>query len=120
MSRFILLAVLAVLCSTAKGEILCYSCLSQGGADDACITNPAAVTNNPIVQCKYKYCTIRRLEYKSDPGTIFSFLRGCEDDPLPNGENNGEDIVVWAQSCNFADLCNVGDGLEEITPESLA
>ncbi|XP_046647045.1 uncharacterized protein LOC124337061 [Daphnia pulicaria] len=122
MSRFILfVAVLVVLCSIAKGEILCYSCVSQGGADDACVTNPAAVTaNTPIVKCKYKYCTIRRLEYASDPGTIFSFLRGCEDEPLPNGENPGEDIVVWAQSCNFADLCNVGDGLEEITPESMA
>ena len=53
------------------------------------------------------------------PGTIYSFLRGCEEDPLPNGENASEDITVWAQSCNFADLCNVGDGLSEITKDSI-
>lgn len=53
-------------------------------------------------------------------GTIYSFLRGCEEEPLPNGENPGEDITVWAQSCNFADLCNVGEGLDEITPDSVA
>ena len=47
-------------------------------------------------------------------------MRGCEEEPLVNGEHPGEDIVVWAQSCDFADLCNVGDGLTEITPESMA
>lgn len=49
---------------------------------------------------------------------IYSFLRGCEDEPLPNGQNPGEDITVWAQSCNYGDLCNVGDGLTELTPGS--
>lgn len=46
-------------------------------------------------------------------------MRGCEEEPLPNGENPSADIVVWAQSCKFADLCNVGDGLSEITPDSV-
>ena len=47
---------------------------------------------------------------------IQSFLRGCEDDPLPNGENASSDMIVWAQSCNYADLCNVGDGLSSLKP----
>ncbi|KAK4016490.1 uncharacterized protein LOC116925766 [Daphnia magna] len=118
--HFLLAIVLVTHCGVATGELLCYSCISQGGGDDTCVTNPAAVTaNTPIVKCKYKFCTIRRLEYASEPGMIYSFLRGCEDEPLPNGENPGEDITVWAQSCNFADLCNVGDGLNEITPDSI-
>jgi len=46
-----------------------------------------------------------------------SFLRGCEDNPLPNGENGGDsDTILFAQSCNFDDLCNLGDGLSEIVP----
>ncbi|XP_057366674.1 uncharacterized protein LOC130687513 [Daphnia carinata] len=118
--NFLFTIVLVALHGVVTGELLCYSCISQGGGDDTCVTNPAAVTTNtPIVKCKYKFCTIRRLEYASEPGMIYSFLRGCEDEPLPNGENPGEDITVWAQSCNFADLCNVGDGLEEITPDNI-
>lgn len=46
-------------------------------------------------------------------------MRGCEEEPLPNGENPSADITVWAQSCNFADLCNVGDGLSEITSDTV-
>ncbi len=26
---------------------------------------------------------------------------------------------MWAQSCDFADLCNVGDGLTAITPDNV-
>ena len=26
---------------------------------------------------------------------------------------------MWSQSCNFADLCNVGDGLSELTPDNV-
>lgn len=55
------------------GDILCYSCISQGGGDDTCVTNPAAVVN-PIVKCqdKKKYCTIRRLENTAEPGKSHS------------------------------------------------
>jgi hypothetical protein len=45
-----------------------------------------------------------------------SFLRGCEDNPLPNGANGDSDTILFAQSCNFDDLCNLGDGLNEIVP----
>lgn len=54
----------------------------------------------------------------STKGVIQSFLRGCEDNPLPNGENASPDMTVWAQSCNYGDLCNVGDGLTPLKPGS--
>ena len=90
---YLLAAVLSLFCVTASGkcltiilfgflriqlgflglgEILCYSCISQGGGDDSCITNPALVSNS-IIKCKYKYCTIRRLEYTADPGNFYNF-----------------------------------------------
>ena len=44
-------------------------------------------------------------------------MRGCEDNPFPNGPNGeGSDSILYAQSCNFDDLCNLGDGLSEIVP----
>lgn len=52
-----------------KGELMCYSCISQGDSNENCINNPAA-SSNPIVKCKYQYCTIRRLEYAAEPGII--------------------------------------------------
>lgn len=49
---------------------------------------------------------------------VQSFIRGCEDDPLPNGEHPSSEVIVWAQSCNYEDLCNVGDGLSTLKPGS--
>ena len=50
-----------------------------------------------------------------DTGVITVLYRGCEDVPLPDGANVDEDMTIWAQSCDW-DLCNLGDGLTEITP----
>ena len=53
---------------TGKGQ-LCYSCITQGGGDDTCLLNPAAVTGG-VVRCKYDYCTIRRLANPDAPGNM--------------------------------------------------
>ena len=51
-------------------ELLCYSCVMNGGETDrACEKNPAGViTSNPTVKCQTKYCQIKRLEYLDPPG----------------------------------------------------
>jgi len=110
----ILVTVLSLYINTTTGKLLCYSCISQG-VDDTCITNPEKAGSKPIVECKYRYCTVRRYELPDQAGAISSFYRGCEDDPLPDGENPSDEIDVWAQSCTW-DLCNTGDGLHKITP----
>jgi len=111
----ILIVLLSLLVAATSGKQLCYSCISQGGGDDVCIKTPDKAGGKPIVDCKYKFCTVRRYEIPNTDGAISTFYRGCEDDPLPDGENDSPDLIVWAQSCTW-DLCNTGDGLHKITP----
>merc|ERR1711911_44051 len=108
----ILIILLSLSVAIITGKLECYSCVSQGG-NYKCITDPANADGKPVVQCDYKYCTIRRNELPD--GTLFDFYRGCEENPLSDGKHESENSILWAQSCTW-DRCNVGDGLHPITP----
>merc|ERR1711928_48156 len=111
----ILIILLSLSVAIITGKLECYSCVSQGG-NYKCITDPANADGKPVVQCDYKYCTIRRNELPD--GTLFDFYRGCEENPLSE-KHESENSILWAQSCTWIDAMSVMDCIQSHLEEMM-
>ncbi|KAF4521325.1 hypothetical protein B566_EDAN002329 [Ephemera danica] len=87
----------------------CYACVQSGTEDRRCEKDPATFPNS-VISCNKKYCVTRRIEYVDQEGEVFSFYRGCEQEPdFINEDITDSQFITYYRSCT-TDLCNSGDG----------
>ncbi|CAG9786219.1 unnamed protein product [Diatraea saccharalis] len=96
----------------------CYSCsFSTTESDRSCLT----VTNStPTVECSYRFCTIRRIEFLDPAGVVSSFRRGCDEQPdYLNHDITDTTYRTFYRACT-TDLCNIGNGVQTVGGQSLS
>ncbi|CAH0667459.1 unnamed protein product [Chilo suppressalis] len=90
----------------------CYSCsYTSLESDRSCLM---ARANTSTVECSYRFCTIRRIEFLDPSGVVASFRRGC--DQLPdyfNHEITDSTYRTFYRACT-TDLCNIGNGIQSV------
>jgi hypothetical protein len=119
----IILISLATLVGCIYGQTgyRCYTCVSQEN-DLTCLNNPnQVIVGSPWTECDqedgsgFGWCTIRRVEYTDMPGTIASFVRGCEkkEPPIQDDIRIDNQFTVFYRTCR-SHLCNTGDGVDSL------